>query len=80
MANWRWKVDIAEVLRDEDASPYQKAQRIAAEIRKCRAPDADTWAEELAAIPEDADADDFDCVWDQVYDWADEYRVWLNPF
>ena len=36
--------------------------------------------EEAFDLQDDVDANEFDEIWREIYDWADEARVWLNTF
>ena len=77
---WVATVNVAEVWGDDSLSLHDKAKRLAALLNAC--PLADDYLESLTEdlIYAGADGDTlwFDAVWNVVYDWADDNRVWID--
>lgn len=79
---WRKEVDIKEIIRsveDMDEVDDETAQEVARNIvntflvAKVRMP------EDIKALFEDAiSVEDVDAALQELYDWADEARVWLG--
>ena len=85
MAKWDYRVDLRQTFHNPELSMAEKAPRIAASMR-VRLKGTRIWDDEIDGLLEElADqtaADDFDDVWDAVYDWCDTNRVWIEtrPF
>jgi hypothetical protein len=82
MARWQEQIDLHEPLNN-DALPFkERRDTIVARVKASRWFARDDG--DLAILLEDlagaADEDDFDEVWNGIYDLADSDRVWLNAF
>lgn len=77
MAEWKRKVDVSQWFHDDALSVAEKAKAIAAHLRPLIGDDEEA-AELLDMLAEQDEADDFDYVWNDLYDWADAKRVWIN--
>lgn len=77
---WKHHIDLHDIWQDE--TPDFKARRdaIVTRIKASTAWDEDD--ERLVLLVDelgDCDhEDEFDWVWDEFYDWADEKRVWVE--
>ena len=78
---WRHKIDLRHVFREERLTFEQRRDAIVRRLRTSAwavgNPEVLELADELA---DTADGDQFDQVWDAVYDQADEDRVWIATF
>jgi hypothetical protein len=82
MARWQEQIDLHEPLNN-DALPFpERRDTIVAHIRASRwfARDDGDLAILIEDLADAADEDDFDEVWNGIYDLADSSRVWLNAF
>jgi len=81
MGNWVWTLDIKDDWQAE-IPVRELAHRVAAKLRG--APPYVTgvreWIDAFSEATEDWTSDDFDAVWDRLYDWADLQRVWIKTF
>lgn len=85
---WRLKIDVSVPFHDEDLSLEDKTKVIDKIIRqsgwiemKTGEEESDDFVallEELLIYAEENDRDLWNVVWNQIYDHADEDRVWLN--
>jgi hypothetical protein len=89
MPRWNFRLEIAEIWQKaqaDEAAPQEVAAVILRELRKLPpAMRSDEWndlVDQFESLSEDeyADTQDFDCVMSDLYDWADEARVWVNTF
>lgn len=89
MARWLHTLDIKhdwKLAEAEQIKAPELARRIVPKMRELdeRMPHhgALDLANELQEIADDStsDFDDFDEVWERVYDWADAARVWVKIF
>lgn len=77
MANWSEQIDLHEIFHNDDMSVRQKASMIGSKFRNSIGCDNDLL--DLLIDLEDTDTpDSFDDVWSEIYDWADENRVWIR--
>ena len=77
---WKHKVLLGDIFHDDDLSLHNKAEIIAKRFRT-QFPDNDDLEELLDELVDAAENDSiswFDVVWDHIYDWADEERVWVD--
>ncbi len=79
---WERKIQLGDVFRNDEMTFTQRRDAICKRIKvsgwmKLHEEDYDfeTLLEELANVD---DPDDFDYWWDQLYDYADEDRVWID--
>lgn len=87
MANWLYTIQLPEFqkcqneegsLEDVIRAFLEQIQIVPQELR-----DEIEWElEELQGLLDagDPDPDDFDDVWETIYNWADENRIWINIF
>lgn len=81
MSEWAYRIDISDFFHDEALTTNEKAKRIATRfrIRLGRKP---VWEDEIEGLLEEledqTDADEFDDVWNCIYDWCDAERVWVR--
>lgn len=79
MGNWRESLNIkqyiGEPLPDDDPVPPQVIENLKSEVRKSRLLDVDTLVEDLESVSTVEDLDDW---LNDLYDEADEKRVWLG--
>jgi hypothetical protein len=87
MAKWNYEVDIKDIFHNEDLSFTEHRDAIVARFR------AQSWFKQLVSEHEDYELSDliddlsdtangaeFDEVWNDIYDWADHYRMWIRTF
>lgn len=90
MANWIIKLDLSDIWNkyqdDEDYDEFKEALIPALEEKVEEVVDKlgdDVGMEFEDMIEEIKNADDeeeFDYIWQDLYDWADENMVWLGTF
>jgi hypothetical protein len=86
MNNWKHRLDVSDVFHDDTLTLAEKTKPIVRRIKSARGfkqADDDSWGglssvlEELADAAEEGDTGWWDAVWDAVYDFMDEERVWV---
>lgn len=85
MRNWKHKIQLGDVFHNDDLEWHVKVKAIADRFSVLDKPfegtdeliDLHDLVEELR---EQANPDDFDEVWDVIYDWCDQNSVWLETF
>jgi hypothetical protein len=86
MANWKHTLDLSDIWHNEPNSELytEISKRLTAKAAEMK--NAGTITEEdyddLCAVSDDiqsiSDVEDFNSLWDEVYDWADhDHRLWL---
>lgn len=84
MSNWNLTIDLKEVWRDDELTVTEKAGFIVERIEKSGwvedTPYPDTFRDLLAQLKGVTRPDEFDAVFSEVYDLADEDRVWIKTF
>jgi hypothetical protein len=77
LRSWKRTVNLKGVWRNEAMTFEERRDAIIGRIRESgwQSEDLDNAIDELA---EAEDADDFNEVWDLIYDLADEERVWID--
>jgi hypothetical protein len=81
MGLWLHKVRLKDVFHNDDLSFEERRDETVRRfnlVRRHHFPedlDLELLLEELAEAP---DPDEFDIVWDSIYDWCDDYRVWVE--
>jgi hypothetical protein len=79
MSRWRLTLDVADVFHDESLTIAQKGTVIAHRIQRHRWADENDYVCDLAdQLAQQTNADDFDVIWDAIYDEADRDRVWVR--
>jgi hypothetical protein len=79
MNTWKYNVDVRAIFHNDDFSVNEKAKLIAKNLRAL--PNHDSSLEVLLKKLElQTDADDFDKVWNKIYDWADRTRTLIKTF
>lgn len=87
-ANWKFKLSFAAWYRDETLTIQQKGQRASKELFRLSAKlenkddllhyDLAELANEFAQVEEEVE--DFDSIMEQLYDLADDARIWVATF
>jgi hypothetical protein len=82
MRAWNEKVRLGDIFHDEELPFEQVRDEIVRRIKRTRwYGDDDTASNDLYYLVEELedahDPDEFDQVWDQIYDLADADRVWI---
>lgn len=83
MANrWRYTVNLKSVFHNNDMTFEEKRDAIVRTLRKSSwLASKDEAVDNLAMLVDEladtADPDDFDAVWNAIYDEADGDRVWI---
>jgi len=86
MANWIWTLDIKdawEASKRGEITTYALAQKVAAALKEAPVHlyfSASALAALFSKLPEDVDVDAFDALWERLYNWADDERVWVKAF
>lgn len=85
MAKWDYKIDVKQYLSaDDSVSSVQIASKgVVCELKKLPTRYQDAVEEfiynfEELAEDSEADCDYFNDLLNDLYDWADDYRVWLG--
>jgi hypothetical protein len=83
MTIWNKTVDVSSVFHNDDMSFIERRDAI---VKKFR----DAWPvsftedesleinDILDELEETEDVEEFNSVWDEVYDWADYRKVWIK--
>ena len=81
---WDRRINVGDIFHNDDLTFEQSRDRIAARIKgstwyTAEGEDSELWAlvDELA---DTEDTDEFDAVWNGIYDLADFHRVWIDTF
>lgn len=79
---WKREVNLIGAYHNDALTLNERAKAVAERIRKSGwvedTPYPDTFRDLLAELETVEDAAEFDAVFDQVYDLADEDRVWIE--
>lgn len=74
--NWKETVDVNKFVREGNPDNFKEiAQKIYNELenkpsfKDCEA---------VSRLPAVESADEFDRIWEEIYDFADENRIWLG--
>lgn len=81
MANWKYRCNILQHVRNEDLSTSEQVERIAQEISSCRGFDDTLFAEYLTELLDLEDDDlerEANAVLSSVYDYADANLIWTG--
>ena len=82
MSKWRHIVDVSQVFHEESMTYEGRRDRIVTQLRKLAdkmgGADADLLSDLLDDLEGADNEDEFDSFWDEIYDWADDNRVWIN--
>lgn len=79
MTHWAMTLDVSDVFHSTDLSTADKAQRIAARILTHRWAHINGVVADLAdELAEQTDPENFDVIWNAIYDEADYDRVWVK--
>jgi hypothetical protein len=78
-SNWRKTITIDHFIYN-GCPPQEAARNILNAIRREAGKDGQAWLQDLEACADDPDLDvnTFNDILEQVYDWADERRIWLG--
>ncbi len=79
---WLLTINVADVFRNEDMTFEQRRDAIVQRIHASGwiAEDDYTLGDLVDELGDAADTDDFDAVWDEIYNQADADRVWIATF
>lgn len=91
MVHWQGKLTVKDCFHDDALSIPQKAdiisKRLLGKIEEWRGNGSfdEDECDELMYLAQDLkdshDADEFDEIWEQIYDWADHgRRLWIETF
>ena len=91
MAKWNHTLDVKmewQQAEKDEITIQQLASAAAKKLSKIDFKDEDVnfnrdeFVDELEGLSEDltASKDDFDNVWERLYDFSDEYRLWIKIF
>ena len=91
MANWKVQIDVADLWEkyqdDEDFEAFKEAliprfedkvDEVSEKLGEDAAIEFDNFIEQLNYNADDVE--EFDYIWQDLYDWADENLVWLGTF
>lgn len=88
MPNWNYKIDVRDAWRkaqNDEITPAQFCTEVVDALKKL--PPGLFSNSALGGIYNDlqscaanldCDANDFDEIWERLYDWADDYRCWIG--
>ena len=83
MANWKYSINIKnewQKAKNGQMSIKELVKIIVPKFQKNPLNDDDLedllW--ELEQLDDTAQTSDFDEIWESIYDWADEKRVWIK--
>lgn len=85
MANWKYKLDLKEDWQRADRKEITAKELADIVIDKITSSafyseqddELQYIIEEFQGLGANDSFDDFDVVWDQFYNWADDNRVWI---
>jgi len=90
MANWVIKIDIADIWQkyedDEDFDAFKEAlipvlqSKVEEVVDELGDGVGMEYEDMIQEIENTEDVDEFDYVWQDMYDWADANMVWLGTF
>lgn len=72
MPRWKQRIDVREAFETENMLAI-------ADILKAEGV-PESLVGDVRSAAEIGDKDEFDRVWEEVYDWADDNRVWIATF
>ncbi|UDL16655.1 hypothetical protein SEA_ATUIN_262 [Arthrobacter phage Atuin] len=79
---WNHDLNISDFFHDDDLTITEKAEKISERLKSRPWFDGLTYKEDLEGLLEELtdmeDADDFDMIWDQMYDIFDAERIWVR--
>ena len=75
---WSLTIRLGDVFRNAELSFPERRDAIVRRIRRTRWAQDSRVAELLEELADTSDPDDFDGVWDELYDEADYDRVWID--
>ena len=78
---WDSQINLGDLFHNDDLTFEQRRDGIVARVRATRwARDSYTVTELLDELGDTTDVDEFDEVWNLIYDEADYDRVWIATF
>ncbi len=77
---WDRRVDVRDVFRNENLTFEQRRDAIVRRIRNSgwTIEPGSTLDHVVEELGDTEDTDEFDAVWDVIYDYADTDRVWIE--
>lgn len=75
MSAWKGKLDVSDIFRADMPFEMRRDEM----VRRVRRLDPnDALLDDIAdGLGDSIDTDEWDCWWDEFYDWADHNRVWV---
>ncbi len=82
MPTWTLTINVADVFHNDDLTFEQIRDTVVQRIRASGwiGEDDHTLGDLVDELGDAADTDEFDAVWDVLYDHADADRVWIATF
>lgn len=85
MGRWVDRVELGDVFHDDNVTVSHKAavikERMTPLDKKFESGgELLDLLDELVEVSADEDPDEFDVIWDQIYDWADANSVWIDTW
>jgi len=83
MVEWKYKLDLLNILKQyEKGKSFEEVKKEATEVlekfRNEYFSDDEILIEVIERLKNAEDTNEFDDALDELYDWADENRVWLG--
>ena len=77
---WKHHIDVHDIWQDDTIEFKERRDKIVERIEASSAWDKDdeTIVDLLDELAYTDHEGEFDCVWDAIYDWADDNRVWIE--
>lgn len=81
MPSWTHTINLAMIFHDEDRTFMERRDEIVARIKWSSAyiDEFDDVVDAIVeALAQTCDISEFDELWNEFYDWADDNRVWVS--
>jgi len=83
MPHWTYTIMLGDVWRDENLTFEQRRDAITARLRTSQwlaelGGEGSTLADLVQELAESADVEAFDDLWNDLYDFADTDRAWID--
>lgn len=81
MAKWFHTLDLYDIFHDDEKTFIERRDEI---VRRIKAQSWYTTSDDMdlldpvAGLEDSEDEEEFNDYWDELYNWADDARVWLN--
>lgn len=81
MTNWVCKIDVSDVFCNEDMTYEERRDAIVQRFQNHPQLKLDEELMDLVGeLAHQEDPDEFNFVWDEIYDWADTNLTWIGTF